>query len=355
MSDVYREVNRSMLMARVAAFAVRPLDSGLTLDELRSLVILDGHSAPLFDEAWDESNRGRRFQKLQHVELQHMDLLVMRSQEGYPRQIPYAEAETVCRVFEQLNRQLGVKSPKTLEMLAREGLSTGDAARGLGLLLQLRVALSVPGGYACEQKDLRGYGAVGPRGSDLERELETVMDRVRTVFAARTGAAVASTPPVERFHLFLKKQGLEALAGWWAITTQELRSLGDRHPTAATVLAASMLEAALVAIAEAGKKTGAWKRDFLEKPSKDWKLGALIDQAEVSSPEFAATFSKTDAVFARSLADLRNRIHVGKFAVEGPERFKPQFTNAHDAALALKHLELLLSKILDWPTVSALC
>ncbi|HEX2871010.1 MAG TPA: hypothetical protein VHP33_07140, partial [Polyangiaceae bacterium] len=137
--------------------------------------------------------------------------------------------------------------------------------------------------------------------------------------------------------------------GWWSMTTQELRSLGDRHPTSATVLAASMLEAALVAIAEPAKNAGQWRNKDLLVSSERWKLGTLIDQAEA-----AFTLSKDDAVLARKLQDLRNRIHVGKFAVDGPERFKPQFANAHDATIALKHLEMLLDKILDWAPIAAL-
>ncbi|HEX2875219.1 MAG TPA: hypothetical protein VHP33_28400, partial [Polyangiaceae bacterium] len=150
-------------------------------------------------------------------------------------------------------------------------------------------------------------------------------------------------------HLFLKRQGLESLAGWWAMTTQELHSLGDRHPTACTVLAASMLEAALVAIAEPAKSAGEWRKKDLLEPSERWKLGMLIDQAEV-----ALTFSKNEAVLARTLADLRNRIHVGKSAVSGPERFKLQFTNPQDATIARNHLELLLVRILEWPPIAAL-
>ena|SRR6188768_1075568 len=110
-----------------------------------------------------------------------------------------------------------------------------------------------------------------------------------------------------------------------------------------------MLEAALVAIAEPAKIAGEWRKKDLLEPSERWKLGMLIDQAEV-----ALTFSKNEAVLARTLADLRNRIHVGRAAVSGPERFKLQFTNQQDATIALKHLELLLVRILEWPPIAAL-
>jgi hypothetical protein len=121
--------------------------------------------------------------------------------------------------------------------------------------------------------------------------------------------------------------------------------------TAATVLAASMLEAALVAIAEPAQVAGKWQRTFLKTDLPErWKLGQLIDQAEAPGP-----FSPDEAAHARTVAALRNRIHVGKFSATGQDRFRPPFTNDHEATLAVKHLELLLAKILDWAPIAALC
>ena len=82
---------------------------------------------------------------------------------------------------------------------------------------------------------------------------------------------------------------------------------------------------------------------------KGWKLGKLIEQAKA-----ARTFSDADAHLAETLQDLRNRIHVGKFAASGPERFKPPFANTHEATLAVRHLDLLLTRILARAPISVL-
>lgn len=185
---------------------------------------------------------------------------------------------------------------------------------------------------------------------ELEGRLSAMIEKVRAVFAARGGETVQSTPPLARFHLFLEKQGLHAMAAWWAMSTNELRAAETHLPCAATVVAASILEAALVAIAEPAVAAGEWRQDFLTKiPSKDWKLGKLIDQAKI-----ARTFSDADAHLAETLQDLRNRIHVGKFAATGAERFKPPFANAHEATLAVRHLDLLLTRILGWGPIAVL-
>jgi len=353
MDDLYGDVKRAIQLTRVAAFAANPLHPGLTIAEIRSIVVQDGFAIPLVDEAMEQTDLGRggragRGEAAVFGPGMH-DLLALRIQGGFPPQIPYVDARKVCDSFSRLNREQGARSPKTVPMLSHASLPTDQVERGLGFLLQFSLAQEVPGGYVSQTANLDGYVDERPRGSELEKRLDILIGRVKSVLAARTAASTISTPPTDRFHLFLKKQGLHSMAGWWSMTNQEMLSLGYRSPTSVTVLAASMLEAALVAIAEPARNAGEWKRDFLGHAPKDWKLGALIDQAEA-----AGTFSATDAAHARLLAELRNRIHVGKYAVAGPDRFKPVYADSHEATIATKHLDMLLSRILSWSPIAAL-
>jgi hypothetical protein len=132
-------------------------------------------------------------------------------------------------------------------------------------------------------------------------------------------------------------------ATWWALTSDELRDAGDRYPTSSTVLAGALVEAALVAIAQSAKSAGQWNQKFLTaKEPPGWKFGELIDQAEA-----AGTFSKSDALMARGLAEFRNRIHAGKFATPGRPPAPPSL-NPQQPRIARDHLDHLLDKILQW-------
>jgi hypothetical protein len=281
-----------------------------------------------------------------------MDFVSLRLAGHFPRQLRYDLADVVCQSFRSLNERLGVNAAKTVDMLSAQGqISPDEIEAGLGILLVYRLAARVEGGYKCGAKDTSGYRDEKRRdASELEARLSAMAEKVRAVFAARGDRTVQSTPPLTRFHQFLKKQELHSMAAWWAMSTGELKAAQNHLPGAATVLAASMLEAALVAIAEPAIAAGEWRQEFLTKISpKDWKLGKLIDQAKS-----AGTFSQADAHLAETLQELRNRIHVGRFAAAGAERFNPPFTNAHEATLAVSHLDLLLTRILGWNPIAVL-
>lgn len=352
MDDVYVGVDRAVRLALLAAFVVRPLDPGLKLGELKQLVVEQGFAPPLYDEAWQRSSRSRDAQETGVAKVEMMDLLVLRNYGQFPRQLRYDSADKVCRAFRSLNERLGVKAGKSVEMLSAQGqIAVEEIEAGLGILLLYQLAARVDGGFTCNAKDTSGYrDEEREDSSQLERGLAAMVEKVRAVLAARGGQTVQSTPPLVRFHRFLEKQGLVAMAAWWTMSSNELKAAETHLPGAATVLAASMLEAALVAIAEPAHAAGEWRQDFLTKvPPKDWKLGKLIEQAKV-----ARTFSDADAHLAETLQDLRNRIHVGRFAASGSERFNPPFSNAHEAALAVRHLDLLVTRILGWAPISAL-
>jgi hypothetical protein len=130
------------------------------------------------------------------------------------------------------------------------------------------------------------------------------------------------------------------------MTSREMESAARFHPTAATVLAGALLEAALVAIAEPAKTDGVWRQKFLNDPPEKWKVGQLIDQAES-----AGTLGVADTALARNVAALRNRIHAGKYSSAGKGPFRPPSTNAHEAELARLNLHRVLDVILGCPPV----
>jgi hypothetical protein len=169
-------------------------------------------------------------------------------------------------------------------------------------------------------------------------------------FARRAGGHIPNEPPIDRFGSLLRKQGWTALEMWWGMTATEMRALLEaRHTSAICTLSAALLEAALVAVAHPAMQAGQWRQQFLRRAPETWKLGELIDQAEV-----AATFSPAQAALAREMADLRNRIHAGRFSTAGNPPFAPPYSNVHEARQARDHLDRLLDAILRWPPIQAL-
>jgi hypothetical protein len=57
MNDLYTALDKAVGLALLAAFVVRPLDSGLRPKELKQLVVEMGFAPPLYDEAWQQSSR----------------------------------------------------------------------------------------------------------------------------------------------------------------------------------------------------------------------------------------------------------------------------------------------------------
>jgi hypothetical protein len=352
MRDVHTLAIRQLGHLLVAALVVDPLGPGLTHDELKRAAIEIGLSAALFNEViakfWEERAPSRTDEMIRASSLD-VTLLGVGRNNGFPPVFPMATIPTVEAAFTRLEERYGVSGVKSLESILSECSDPPDKVKlALGILLTHRHVERVGDGF---RRRLSVGGSFGTNSLDHpeSQALTTAIRVVASLLAKRGAASASALRPIERFHAFLQKQGWQGLAGWWAATSDEVRGLWDHYPTAATVLAGALLEAALVAIAEPAKAAGEWKQRFLNDDPQKWQLRDLINQGEA-----AGTFSSNEAAHARTLAELRNRIHAGRFAMAGSDPFRPPFTNAHEAHAAKLHLDVLLAAILDWKPIATL-
>jgi hypothetical protein len=354
MADAHKEAHQRISQALIAALLVRPLDSGLTEAELEQVVVAGGISVPVFREVIHEFLARRHEDWSDEVVVSQIDLVLVlaRGENHYPADLfPMNAFGQLHLAFDQLDREQGKHAGKTMPMLlSRCSERQEEIECALGVLLVLgRVKRA--GTAFVRHADFSGEFERSPQHAahPWSQAIRNLMPGVERVFAARTGQTVPCVPPIDRFHRFLQKQGWNEFAQWWAMTSGEMDTLSEHHPTATTVLAGALLEAALVAIAELAKNAGQWRNKFLSNPPDTWKLKELIDQAES-----AGTLSHADAALAANVAELRNRIHAGRHSTAGRGPFRPPSTNSHDSVLAKANLERVLDVILGWPTVLAL-
>ena len=353
MADVHSEAQQRITQALIAALLVRPLDPGLTKEELQQLVVGGGISASVFgeviEEVWARQNRDAGGKAV----VSQMDLVMLLARgEGYPAELfPVEAIGQLNSAFDQLERDHGKLSSKTMPMLLSQCLGPPEQIEcGLGLLLALGRLKRAGSGFVRHADFSREFDQSAQRGHHAwSQAIRSLVPDVERILAARTGDTVPSVLPIGRFHRFLQKQGWDEFAQWWAMTSREMTALGKHQPTAATVLAGALLEAALVAIAEPAKSAGHWRNKFLNNPPESWKLKDLVDQAQA-----AGTLSQADAALAYNVAELRSRIHAGRYSTAGRGPFKPPCTNSHESVLAKAQLERVLDVILSWPTVLAL-
>lgn len=351
MRGVHNVAIRELALLLVAAQIVDPLGSGLTEPELRLAAIERGMSAAVFDEIIREfwETRATR-ESEQAIAASGLDLMMLAARgHSFPSVFPMATFPRLDAAFTRLEERFGVHSPKSLEAILSECSDPPHKIKlALAILTTHRHVERVGDGFCRRLSISANLGTADPAHPD-SKTLEDAMTVVESILARRSETAHPAEKPIERFHRFLKKQGWEGMAESWAAMAREVAGLWEHYPTAATVLAGAMLEMALVAIAEPAQRAGEWNQKFLNEDPRSWQLRDLIKQAEV-----AQTFSANEAAHARTLADVRNRIHAGRFAVGGTDRFRPPSTNAHEAQIAKLHLELLLTQILGWKPLSEL-
>lgn len=352
MQDVHTLARRQLGRLLVAGLVVDPLGQGLTRDELKGAAIESGMSPAVFTEVitefWEERTKSHADQT---IRAGSNDLTLLGAMNGhrFPPVLPMSTIPRVEGALTRLEQRLGVKTAKSLEAILSECADPPDDVKlALGILLTHEHVERAGDGF---RRRLPGGGSFGTNAPDHpeSQALNAAIRIMEGIMAIRSAEPSSAMRPIDRFHAFLEKQGWNGLVGWWAATAQETAGLWDHYPSAATVLAGALLEAALVAIAEPAKAAGEWNHKFLKDDPRTWQLRDLIKQAEA-----AGTFSPNGAAHARTLADLRNRIHAGRFATAGPDPFRPPHTNAHEAHVAKLHLDFLLTAILEWKPIATL-
>jgi hypothetical protein len=354
----YESLQQTVDAILCAACIVRPRDPGLTWEELRTIALESGVGAGEYDDDIQAVVGGS------HVRVHDDDgrLVAGTSAWGVLREGLFAAPEEVrpmralgalADAFDALDKSHGRDHPKAEDVLFNRlrDVPKEKFDVAIGLLTAWGALVRSDGGLVRKGNWARKAHMTEDQDPLASRMLK-VRPLVERAFARRGVQPAPSAPPLERFAALARKQGWDGFASWWVLTHAEFRDLSDAHaPTSVCVLAGALLEAALIAIAPAAIAADQWKRSFLkDKPTDRWNLGELIEQAAV-----AQVFTAADANLAKDLANLRNRIHAGKFAPAGQiGPLSPQYANAHEAQLARTHLDRLIDRILVWPTVVAL-
>jgi hypothetical protein len=352
MGDVNEEAERCFRQTLVAALLVKPLDPGLTLKEMEEVVTQSGFSVPVARDVLPGLFRARNVLPDRMVSLKQEDLwnVFRHFDNDYPEELfPLEAVRELARAFDELDRDMSKPKAKSLAILeAKCANQSGEAVqRALGFMLALKTVKAVDGGFI-RQGDFEGE--IRPQATEGKhpwiKPVLQLKSIVELVLARRDGVGHTTESPVDRFGRFLKKQGWLEFARWWAMSTQEMRTLGEHHPIASTVLAGALLEAALVAIAAPAKEAGQWNQGWLNDPPQKWQMHKLIQQAES-----AGTFNSSDMHMATTVAEFRNRIHAGQFSPTWRGPFVMPHTDAHQARITHDNLEHLLERILRWPPV----
>lgn len=337
----------------LAALNVRPSAPTLTTDELQTLVVgRDGIGVGAFRDAVAQLSRSS-FEEDGRARLMSSEVLFfLMASEPVPQELRPIDALNSLRVaFDELENDLGSGAAADRELLhARcKPSSAADVDRGIAMLLACDALVKKSGALARRSGWTRYLASQQGASSRPDVILAlSMLSEVRDMFALRAGEHVPALSATERFAVFLEKQGWSQLGSWWSQTVTEMRGLDERSSaTSIAVLCGALFEAALVAISKPAREANVWRQRFLSDPPARWKLGALIDQAGESG-----AFSPNLVAHARTLGDIRNRIHAGRFAKDGT--FEPPYTNAHEARIAREHLDLLLVAILEWEVIRPL-
>lgn len=348
MNDYITLARTQVSAALVAAVTVSPFEPALSEEELRGLIVgRDGIGAGAFADALRQmGNWPRDKQHRLQVWAPQMHLLLSGPVPDELR--PGLALDALGKAFDTIDNELGkgVNVERSVLHARCHPIPPEVVDRALGFALAVGSVVR-DGDTFGRRGSWQPYGqhpqnrarASGPKGvCDCALEL---LPGVRDVFARRAGAHAPTEPSVDRFGRFLHKQNWIGLGTWWSLTSAEMRSLVESsHPGAICILCGALLEGALVAVSSPARDAQEWKRDFLAEPSERWKLQELIDQAYA-----AKWFTEPQKQRAVEIGNIRNRIHAGRFQVQG--KFSPPHTNAHEARVSRDSLDVLLTALLD--------
>jgi hypothetical protein len=342
--------------ALAAAVHVSPLAPGLTEDELRTAIqrAMPSLGAGAIQDAFDQLGDQRRDAERRLIaDRDTLDGLVYPNVSVPDELRPTKAFAALRQVFEEFANEHGVKAAAPLSVLRARAHPTPieEVDRAIGFLTTTAHLRRSENDFQRVQ-DWEALTQKAPPHQAVQdiygRKVPLIIQMipfVRDIVAARTGASGPSIPPVERFEGFLREHGWQPFAVWWSEVAREAAAMRSESslgtPTAACVLYGALLEAALTAICPIARDAKEWRQDVVKKPSTKWTLWELINQARE-----AKTFTPAEAAHAETIAEMRNRIHAGRYA--SGAGFAPPYANAHEARLAREHLDLLLNALLTW-------
>lgn len=180
-----------------------------------------------------------------------------------------------------------------------------------------------------------------PFGDWLTKLLVPVQD----IVSRRTDGRPASVEPLGAFGERLDSLGHGSFKTWWALLVGELRTLEpSRNPTALTVLAAALAEAALSFVVARAQREGATLSKNLDASPRNWKFEALAASAKSGQNPIL-----DQQLYERCmrLNALRQRIHAGRLIEDSAALPTPDL-RPEEPREAKNTLEALVRCILDW-------
>jgi hypothetical protein len=171
---------------------------------------------------------------------------------------------------------------------------------------------------------------------------------VKDIIERRTDGRAPHAEPLDAFGECLESLGYRHFKLWWSQLVSQLRqSDPETVPVAVLVLAAALVEGALVFVAQRGRalNVGVFGSSTFEKEKPfQWKIDDLINGAAAGGTN--AILGNSDRHRADSLAKARQRIHAGRMLLEFPQGvpdLRPE--EARDAKAVA---DLVVSRILVW-------
>ena len=170
---------------------------------------------------------------------------------------------------------------------------------------------------------------------------------VRTLVSRRSEGLSVSPEPLAAFAGQLEQLGYPGFRMWWLQLTGELqRSEPANNTVAACVIAAALVEGALVFVVRHARANGQGPMNSttFKEPPTAWNLKDLVNSAAAGGAD--AILDNNAKNRAETLIRTRQRIHAGRMLFEfptGPEDLRPE--EARDAKATA---DLVVRRILDW-------
>lgn len=355
------DINDFVITALEASIIAAPRDHGLSRDELLEVGKRLGFKQGELNDAIARSQIGNpwgprlRIQKLTPMPQR---LSTNFFWESVPELRDIHSFDFVRGDLQELAREVGeANARRPRDTLVQRGVDRGLKREAL----ELAVTLFVLQGTFEEKDGAVGHAQhalYGPLASQQvqdmssrtpidKRMLAAAVPLVRDVIARRTDGRPAAAEPLDAFAEALAELGHERFRAWWVQTRTELRSVDPiQQPVAATVLAASLAEAALSFVVPRAKAAGLMKRIELDN-AKGWRFNELVTGAKSGDPNTPSMLDERTVTRCLDLNQARQRIHAGFLIDAVPTGPIPEL-KPEQPRDALHTTELLVRKVIEW-------
>jgi hypothetical protein len=269
---------------------------------------------------------------------------------------PFPALDFVCAEFSELAREVGqAKARWGRGVLVERGVTKGLERQ----TLETAVSILLGSGYIGQEQGgtlaLHSPAARVPSkelasGPRCQLSVDTVRrdlyPTIRDIIARRDDGRLPAIEPLDAFADLLEPLGYGPFRLWWKQTVDELRRSDENHNSVAVcVLAAAVVEGALIFIVRYARRLGAFASDNFDGPPQKWKLEKLVNSA-ASSGGNGAIFDPPLRARVEELISNRQRIHAGRMLDDYPKGvpdLKPE-----EARDAKRTADLAVRRIAEW-------